>query len=178
MRRFSLRTRAPSPWYSKLDREFRSLLSVRWPSTSPAPLPGTLKAAIAQQLDVDNIKTVEIHDTVVGRLGRPARGWKIAVDGGYGDASLSTRNMTEIRLALDHSARHKVAINYCEDGYQTEPELDDEESASSPSDVHEERDRGDVQIQRSAPDGHPRDSPVTAANGKTRKLGKGGGDHD
>jgi hypothetical protein len=141
-------------------------------------LPGTSKAAIAQQLDVHNITTVEIHGTVVGRLGRPARGLKIAVDGGYGDTSLGTRNMTEIRLALDHSAHHKVAINYCEDEHQTEPELHDEESASSPSDVDEERDRGDVQIQRSAPDGHPRDGPVTAANAKNRKLGKGGGDHD
>jgi hypothetical protein len=96
-----------------------------------------LKAAIAQQLNLDYILTVEIHGTIVGRLGGPSRGWKIAVDGGHGDASLSTRNMTEIGLALDRSARHKVAIKYCEDGYQTEPELDDEESASSPSDMDE-----------------------------------------
>jgi hypothetical protein len=125
-----------------------------------------LKAAIAQQLNVNKILTVEIHGTIVGRLGRPARGRKIAVDGGHGDASLSTRNMTEIGLALDRSARHKIAINYCEDGYQTEPELDDEESASSPSEVDEEGDRGDMQIQRSAPDGHPREGPVTAVNAK------------
>jgi hypothetical protein len=32
--------------------------------------------------------------------------------------------------------------------------------------VDEEGDRGDMQIQRSAPDGHPRDGPVTAANAK------------
>jgi hypothetical protein len=66
-------------------------------------LPGTLKAAIAQQLDVEHIATVEIYGTIVGRLGRPALDWKIAVDDGDGDASLSTRNMTEIGLALDYS---------------------------------------------------------------------------
>jgi hypothetical protein len=56
--------------------------------------------------------------------------------------------------------------HHCEDGYQTEPELDDEESESRLSDVDEEGDRGDMQIQRSAPDGHPRDGPVTAATAK------------
>jgi hypothetical protein len=138
-------------------------------------LPGTLKAAIAQQLNVDNIATEETHGTIVGRLGRPACGWKIGVDSGHGDASLSTRNLTEIGVALDRSACHKLAINYFEDGYQTEPELDDEESASSPSDVDEEGDSGDMQIQSSASAGHPRDGPVTAANAIIEKREEAGG---
>jgi hypothetical protein len=66
-------------------------------------VPGALKAAIAKQLDVENYSTVEFYGTIVGRLGRPALDWKIAVDDGDGDASRCTRNMTEIRLALDYS---------------------------------------------------------------------------
>jgi hypothetical protein len=56
-------------------------------------LPGTLKAAIAQPLNLDNIANVRSRGTVVGRLGRPACGWKIPVDGGHGDA----RNMTSVQ---------------------------------------------------------------------------------
>jgi hypothetical protein len=92
-----------------------------------------------------------------------------------------TRNMTKIGLALDRSARHEFAINYCEDGYQTEPGLDDEESASSPSDAvtwTRKGTAGDMQIQRSAPDGHPRDGPVTAANVKIENWEELVGDHD
>jgi hypothetical protein len=54
-------------------------------------LPGTLKAAIAQHLNVDNIANVRSRGTVVGRLGRPA--WKISVDWRPGDA----RNMTSVQ---------------------------------------------------------------------------------
>jgi hypothetical protein len=87
--------------------------------------------------------------------------------------------MTEVGLALDRSERHAAAVNYCEDGYQTVPELDDEGSASSPSDVDEEGDRGDVrtQMQHSAPAG-PLRRPGRFCQCKNRKLGKFRSDFD
>jgi hypothetical protein len=84
-----------------------------------------IKAAIKLQNNNVDTYSLEVQCTVVERLAKPTRGWKVTVDGGHGVLMLSTKALKEVHSPAARPIRETKTIDYGEDGYVTEVDIGD-----------------------------------------------------
>jgi hypothetical protein len=134
-------------------------------------LSGAVKASFVRQHNDNDIDSLEVRGKVVGRAPAPARRWKIAVDGGHGAVFVSSSKQKKVESATQaRPDRARNAVNYCEDGYETEAEVgeDSECEASTEEDSEDDARQGprgqELPNRQNRNPTRNRDGPVTAAS--------------
>jgi hypothetical protein len=141
-------------------------------------LSSEIKAAIKLKNNNFDIDSLEVQCTVVERLAKPARGWKVTVDGGHGVLKLSTKELKEVHSPAARPIRQSNNIDYGEDGYVTEADIgntcdEDPSDGDQDSDDLDPLSRHDAAMGRPGrPCRGPRDGPITAANARIEDCEK------